>query len=181
MREVKDEACLRRTRPRRDGRIPFAGAGPGRIFGEIADLNGGERMAGATAITRVQAMYLPQRALLEAIANNPKVAMAAIHFLCMRMRETDQRQEAIALHRIEVRLVRLLPSALRLQSLGAEGSGASRAWHVAGRAGAADRRQPSEGQHHTDHARGHGRDRAGRRKTAVQYLGSQHGIGRIFK
>jgi len=69
----------------------------------------------------VQALALPQRALLEAIENNPKVALAAIHFLCMRMRETDQRLEAIALHRIEVRLARLLLSALRLQSPSARG------------------------------------------------------------
>jgi CRP-like cAMP-binding protein len=100
-----------------DGReLSFAHAGPGSIFGEIAALDGGERTAGATAMTRVQALALPQRALLEAIGNNPKVAMAAIHFLCLRLRETDQRLEAIALHRIEVRLARLLLSALRLQS-----------------------------------------------------------------
>src|SRR6516165_8612914 len=87
-----------------DGReLSFAHAGPGSVFGEIAALDGGERTAGATAMTRVQALALPQRALLEAIENNPKVALAAIHFLCMRMRETDQRLEAIALHRIEVR------------------------------------------------------------------------------
>jgi CRP/FNR family cyclic AMP-dependent transcriptional regulator len=43
------------------------------------------------------------------------VAQAAIRFLCTRLRETDQRLEAIALHRIEVRLARLLLSALRLQ------------------------------------------------------------------
>jgi CRP-like cAMP-binding protein len=106
-----------------DGReLSFAHAGPGSVFGEIAALDGGERTAGATAITRVQAMTLPQRALLELIEHNPKVATAAIHFLCMRLRETDQRLEAIALHRIEVRLARLLLSALRLQSPGVEGS-----------------------------------------------------------
>jgi len=66
-------------------------------------------------------MALPQRALLEMIENNPKVATAAIHFLCARLRETDQRLEAIALHRIEVRLARLLLSALRLQSPAAKG------------------------------------------------------------
>jgi CRP/FNR family cyclic AMP-dependent transcriptional regulator len=105
-----------------DGReLSFAHAGPGSIFGEIAALDGGERTAGATAITRVQAMTLPQRAMLDVIEKNPKVATAAIHFLCTRMRETDQRLEAIALHRIEVRLARLLLSALRLQAPGAKG------------------------------------------------------------
>ena len=105
-----------------DGReLSFAHAGPGSIFGEIATLDGGERTAGATAISKVQAMALPQRAMLELIENNPKVAKAAIHFLCTRLRETDQRLEAIALHRIEVRLARLMLSALKLQSPGAAG------------------------------------------------------------
>jgi CRP/FNR family transcriptional regulator, cyclic AMP receptor protein len=105
-----------------DGReLSFAHAGPGSIFGEIATLDGGERTAGATAISRVTAMALPQRAMTELIENNPKVAVAAIRFLCTRLRETDQRLEAIALHRIEVRLARLLLSALKLQSPNAEG------------------------------------------------------------
>src|SRR5262249_53410696 len=105
-----------------DGReLSFAHAGPGSIFGEIATLDGGERTAGATAISRVKAMALPQRAVLELIENNPKVAMAAIHFLCTRLRETDQRLQPIALHRIEVRLARLLLSALRLASPTAKG------------------------------------------------------------
>jgi CRP-like cAMP-binding protein len=105
-----------------DGReLSFAHAGPGNIFGEIATLDGGERTAGATAISRVQAMALPQRAMMELIENNPKVGLAAIRFLCTRLRETDQRLEAIALHRIEVRLARLMLSALKLQSPGATG------------------------------------------------------------
>ena len=109
-----------------DGReLSFAHAGPGSMFGEIATLDGGERTAGATAISRVQAMALPQKALLELIENNPKVAAAAIRFLCPRLRETDQRLEAIALHRIEVRLARLMLSALKLQSPGAKGGKAT--------------------------------------------------------
>jgi CRP-like cAMP-binding protein len=105
-----------------DGReLSFAHAGPGSIFGEIATLDGGERTAGATAISRVKAMALPQRAMLELIENNPQVALAAIRFLCARLRETDQRLEAIALHRIEVRLARLMLSALKLQSPGSAG------------------------------------------------------------
>ncbi len=95
--------------------LSFAHAGPGELFGEIATLDGGERTAGATAIGPVVAMTLPQKALNELIANNPKVASAAIRFLCQRLRETDQKLEAIALHRIEVRLARLMLSALKLQ------------------------------------------------------------------
>src|SRR4030095_10549391 len=95
-----------------DGReLSFAHAGPGNVFGEIAALDGGARTAGATAITHVEVMSLPQKATLELIEGNPKVAIATVAFLCSRLRETDLRLEAIALHRIEVRLARLLLSA----------------------------------------------------------------------
>ena len=105
-----------------DGReLSFAHAGPGSVFDEIATLDGGERTASATAISRVQAMVLPQRALLDLVENNPKLAVAAIRFLCTRLRDTDQLLEAIALHRIEVRLARLLLSALKLQVATAAG------------------------------------------------------------
>jgi len=97
--------------------LSFDHSGPGHIFGEIATLDGGERTAGATAITRVQAMALPQEVMIELIERNPKVAAAAIRFLCQRLRETDHRLEAIALHRIEVRLARLLLSFLKLQAV----------------------------------------------------------------
>lgn len=105
-----------------DGReLSFAHAGPGSVFGEIATLDGGERTAGATAISKVLAMTLPQKALHELIEANPKVAMAAVRFLCQRLRETDQRLEAIALHRIEVRLARLILSVLKLEAPGKRG------------------------------------------------------------
>jgi CRP-like cAMP-binding protein len=96
--------------------LSFAHAGPGHVFGEIATLDGGERTAGATAINSVQAMSLPREVMLELIEHNPKVAMATIRFLCQRLRDTDQRLEAIALHRIEVRLARLMLSVLKLQA-----------------------------------------------------------------
>lgn len=105
-----------------DGReLSFAHAGAGSVFGEIATLDGGERTAGATAISRVTAMTLPQKALHELIEANPKIAMAAVRFLCHRLRETDQRLEAIALHRIEVRLARLLMGVVKLEAPTAKG------------------------------------------------------------
>ena len=155
-----------------DGReLSLDHAAPGGIFGEIATLDGGERTAGATAISRVEAMSLPQRALMELIESNPKVAMAAVRFLCTRLRETDQRLEAIALHRIEVRLARLMLSALRIKTPNVKGGqGAPRSRHVAGRAGPADRGQPAQGQRGADHARGHGCDRPGRGRVHVRHV-----------
>jgi CRP-like cAMP-binding protein len=107
-----------------DGReLSLDHAAAGGIFGEIATLDGGERTAGATAISKVDAMVLPQKAMVELIETNPHVAMATIRFLCTRLRDTDHRLEAIALHRIEVRLARLMLSALKLKSPDAEGDG----------------------------------------------------------
>jgi CRP/FNR family cyclic AMP-dependent transcriptional regulator len=106
-----------------DGReLAFAHAGPSDIFGEIAALDGGERTAGATAISRVQAAILPQQTLLQLIEGNPRLAAATISFLCFRLRETDLKLEAIALHSIEVRLARLFLSALRALSPTVAGS-----------------------------------------------------------
>ena len=106
-----------------DGReLSFAHAGPGNVFGEIAALDGGERSAGATAISHAQVMRLTHNAILELVEHNPKMALATIDFLCSRLRETDLRLEAIALYRIEVRLARLFLSALQLESLGTKDS-----------------------------------------------------------
>jgi CRP/FNR family transcriptional regulator, cyclic AMP receptor protein len=106
-----------------DGReLAFAHAGPSDIFGEIAALDGGERTADATAISRVQAAILPQQTLLQLIEGNPRLAAATISFLCFRLRETDLKLEGIALHSIEVRLARLFLSALRALSPTVAGS-----------------------------------------------------------
>src|SRR5215831_9732091 len=79
-----------------DGReLSFVHAGPGSIFGEVAAIDGGERTMGATAMTRVQALALPQRALLEAMEDKPELTMAAIRFLCMRLRKADQHQTGL--------------------------------------------------------------------------------------
>jgi CRP-like cAMP-binding protein len=83
-----------------DGReLSLALIGPGSLFGEIAALDGGERTATATAISQVQAMVIPQHVLVDAIWSNPNVAKAAIRFLCTRLRDTDQKLEAIAIRR----------------------------------------------------------------------------------
>jgi CRP-like cAMP-binding protein len=47
------------------------------------------------------------------IETNPRVAQAAIGFLCQRLRETSEQSEAIALHPIEVRLARFFLSRCR--------------------------------------------------------------------
>ena len=81
-------------------------AGPGDVFGEIAALDGGERTADATAITDCQVLVLPKKALSSLMLDQPEIAEGLIRFLCKRLRDTDNKLEAIALHAIEVRLAR---------------------------------------------------------------------------
>jgi CRP-like cAMP-binding protein len=97
-----------------DGRmLSFKHAEAGDIFGEIGPLDGGARTADATALTEVEAMTLRRAKLNALIESNPRVARAAIKFLCTRLRETSELAEGIALHPIEMRLARFLLAALK--------------------------------------------------------------------
>jgi CRP-like cAMP-binding protein len=94
-----------------DGReFAFAHATPGAIFGEIAALDGGPRTANAAAISDTVVMSLSQAALGELIRTMPDVSKAVVAHLCQRLRETDLKLEAIALHSVKVRLARFLLS-----------------------------------------------------------------------
>jgi CRP/FNR family cyclic AMP-dependent transcriptional regulator len=96
-----------------DGRLlSFKHANAGDIFGEIAALDGRPRTADALALTRVTAMTLAKEQLDRLIESNPRVARAAIAWLCQRLRDTSAQAEAIALHPVEVRLARYLLSRL---------------------------------------------------------------------
>ena len=102
-----------------DGRtLSFKHANAGEIFGEIAALDGGARSADAIALTRVETMALAHGRLNSLIETNPRVARAAIGFLCQRLRETSEQAEAIALHPIEVRLARFFLARCKLREAG---------------------------------------------------------------
>jgi CRP-like cAMP-binding protein len=99
-----------------DGRaLSFKHASAGDIFGEIAALDGGPRSADAIALTPLEAMTLAQERLNSLIGTNPRVARAAISYLCLRLRDTSEQVETIALHPIEVRLARFLLAKLKLR------------------------------------------------------------------
>jgi CRP-like cAMP-binding protein len=107
-----------------DGRLlSFKHANAGDIFGEIAALDGGRRTADAVALTRVVAMTLTKEQFDRLIETNPRVARAAIGWLCQRLRDTSAQAEAIALHPVEVRLARYLLSRLMPAPLGSPAAG----------------------------------------------------------
>lgn len=97
-----------------DGRtFSIAIASVGAVFGEIAVLDGGLRSADATAMTDVDTLKMSSETVKAVLAANPRVADAVIRFLCARVRDTDQKLEAIALQSVEARLARFLLSAVR--------------------------------------------------------------------
>lgn len=107
-----------------DGRLlSFKHANAGDIFGEIAALDGGQRSADAVALTRVVAMTLTKEQLDRLIETSPRMARAAIGWLCQRLRDTSAQAEAIALHPVEVRLARYLLSRLMPAPLGSPAGG----------------------------------------------------------
>lgn len=95
--------------------LAFTHSSPGDIFGEIATLDGGARTADATAVSAVKALILSKPQINTLVETSPPFAKAAIDLLCLRLRESDQQLEVIALHRIEVRLARYLLSLVRQQ------------------------------------------------------------------
>jgi CRP/FNR family transcriptional regulator, cyclic AMP receptor protein len=105
--------CVRLSVFSADGRLlSFKHANPGDVFGEIAALDKGRRSADAVALTSVVAMTLAQDELEKIIVSNPRVAHAAIAWLCRRLRDTSEQVKTIALHPVEVRLARYLLSRL---------------------------------------------------------------------
>lgn len=106
-----------------DGReLSVAHATAGEIFGEIAVLDGGVRTASATAIEPTKLHMLSRAALKQAMEANPRIAEAAIKFLCARLRDTDQRYVSVALHSVEVRLARYILAHIWQSKPDAEGS-----------------------------------------------------------
>ncbi len=102
--------------------LSFAHAEAGQVFGEIAVLDGGQRTADATAVTKVQALTLSKPALAKLSETRPAMREAVIRFLCKRVREADQQLEGIALYPIEARLARFFLAAVRQKS-GADAEG----------------------------------------------------------
>lgn len=102
--------------------LSFAHAEGGQVFGEIAVLDGGNRTADATAVSKVVALTLSKPSLMRLIETRPVVRDSVIRFLCNRVREADQQLEGIALYPIEVRLARFFLAAARQKGLSKPGA-----------------------------------------------------------
>jgi CRP-like cAMP-binding protein len=66
------------------------GLRPGDFFGEMALIDGGPRSATITAATDVRTMILPRRAFLEALRQDPSIALAIMETLAGRVRRLER-------------------------------------------------------------------------------------------
>ncbi len=102
--------------------LSFAHAEQGQVFGEIAVLDGGQRTADATAVTKVEALTLSKSSIVKLMETRTGLRDAVIRFLCKRVRDADQQLEGIALYPIEARLARFFLAAVR-QKAGPDADG----------------------------------------------------------
>ena len=87
---------------RADGsELPVARVGPGSIQGEMAALEGGERMASVRAFSEAEVLRIPNEALHDLLASGPDAALAIIRTVVGRLRSTEatlrQREKLAAL------------------------------------------------------------------------------------
>jgi CRP-like cAMP-binding protein len=66
------------------------GLEPGDFFGEMALIDGGPRSATIRATTGVRAMTLPRRAFMDALRQDPEIAVALLEELAARVRRLER-------------------------------------------------------------------------------------------
>jgi len=88
--------------------IILAEMGVGEVFGEIALLDGGERSANATALTKCTLVVVERRALVDVLQRNPELSVRIIRLLCQRIRRSDERMVEMAFLDLPARIARTL-------------------------------------------------------------------------
>ena len=100
------------TRLSDDGReVILAMLGESDFFGEMSLLDGEGRSANIVANENAEVMTLSRRDFLECLESYPKIAIALLEELAVRMRKSDQQIESLSLsdseQRIGITLIRL--------------------------------------------------------------------------
>ncbi|MFW6062381.1 MAG: Crp/Fnr family transcriptional regulator [Planctomycetota bacterium] len=93
--------------PRGDRQI-FHLFGPGNAFAEAAALSGGPYPAFAEASTKATVLLVARRTLLQAVRENPELAMGMISGLSAKLREFNRLIEELSLKEVPARLAGVL-------------------------------------------------------------------------
>jgi CRP-like cAMP-binding protein len=80
----------------------------GELLGEVALLDGKERSADATALTRCELVVLERRDVLAFLEKRPDICLKLLELMCARLRKSDQRMSDIAFLELSVRLAKVL-------------------------------------------------------------------------
>jgi CRP/FNR family cyclic AMP-dependent transcriptional regulator len=93
--------------PRGKG-IILADLPPGELLGEVALLDGKDRSADATALTKCELVVLERRDVVAFLEKRPDVCLKLLELMCARLRKADQRMSDIAFLELSVRLAKVL-------------------------------------------------------------------------
>ena len=85
----------------------------GSILGEMAVLDGAPRSADAVTVVASEGHVIMRRDFGRLIAEHPDCAIATIRYLSLRLRETTDQMESIALYELDARLARFFLATLR--------------------------------------------------------------------
>jgi CRP-like cAMP-binding protein len=80
----------------------------GELLGEVALLDGKERSADATALTKCELVVLERRDVVAFLEKRPDVCLKLLELMCARLRKSDQRMSDIAFLELSVRLAKVL-------------------------------------------------------------------------
>jgi CRP/FNR family transcriptional regulator, cyclic AMP receptor protein len=95
--------------PSHEGReLVLAILSPGEVFGEIALLDGKQRTADATAITKCSLAVLERREILSFFERHPAAWSNIVNVLCDRLRRTDEHLTEVAFLQLPARLAKAL-------------------------------------------------------------------------
>ena len=88
--------------------VILADLGVGELLGEIALLDGKERSADATALTKCELLMLERRDVVAFLERRADICLKLLELMCARLRKSDQRMSDIAFLELAVRLAKLL-------------------------------------------------------------------------
>jgi len=81
---------------------------PGDVFGEVAVLDGKERSADATALTKCELLVLERRDVVAFLETNPKICIKLLELLCQRVRQTTEQVEDMVFLPLPGRIAKML-------------------------------------------------------------------------
>jgi CRP/FNR family transcriptional regulator, cyclic AMP receptor protein len=88
--------------------VILADLGAGELLGEVALLDGKERSADASALTKCELLVLERRDVVAFLEKRPDLCLKLLELMCARLRKSDQRMSDIAFFELSSRLAKVL-------------------------------------------------------------------------